>query len=146
MEINNRITSEIPNRFWSRLINSTDRREIELEITKEEAWLKFQEQQGRCALTSIPLYFTKLRVNYNRYTNASIDRIDSNKSYSLDNIQWVEKRINMMKQKYTQQEFIELCKLVAHNNEQTLNCQFVQQRVAEQRFISKTAQDSILEK
>jgi len=116
MEKVNRIKNQIPNRFWSKFLYTADKRGKTIEITKEQAFEKFQKQNNKCALTGISLHFTKLTTNYWRYTNASIDRIDSDKQYSLDNIQWVEKRVNMMKQKYTQQEFIELCKLVAQNN------------------------------
>lgn len=48
--------------------------------------------------------------------NLSIDRIDSNKGYILNNIQLVDKRINMMKGTLPNEEFINLCKLVALNN------------------------------
>lgn len=115
LEISNRIIHEIPNRFWDKLINNSCRRNIDFKLTKEEAFDVYLKQKGKCALTGIDLYFTKLRTNFNRYTNASIDRINSDLSYSADNIQWVEKRINMMKQKYEQSEFIGLCKLVAEN-------------------------------
>lgn len=43
---------------------------------------------------------------------ASLDRIDSTKGYTLDNIQWVHKHINVMKMDLDQEYFIKLCKLV----------------------------------
>ena len=46
--------------------------------------------------------------------NISIDRIDSNKGYSRDNIQLVYPKINMMKFTYSQDEFIDLCKRVSN--------------------------------
>ena len=46
----------------------------------------------------------------------SIDRIDSNIGYELGNIQWVDKRINMMKGSLSNGEFINLCTLVADYN------------------------------
>ena len=45
--------------------------------------------------------------------NISIDRIDSNKGYYIDNIQLVYPKINMMKFTYSQDEFIDLCKRVS---------------------------------
>jgi hypothetical protein len=115
----NRVNDNIPNRFWQRFLDHSKKREIEVRITKEEAFSVYLKQEGKCALTEIPLHFTKLRTNYNRYTTASIDRIDSAKAYTVDNIQWVEKRINMMKQSYTQATFVELCKLVAKKFDST---------------------------
>ena len=48
-------------------------------------------------------------------TTASLDRIDSKKGYTIDNVQWVYKKINMMKQNYDQKEFVNLCCLIAEN-------------------------------
>ena len=55
-------------------------------------------------------------VDKKRKFTASLDRIDSKLGYELNNIQWVHKDINMMKQAYTNNYFIEHCKLVAANN------------------------------
>ena len=49
-------------------------------------------------------------------TTASLDRIDSSKGYTTDNIQWVHKDINIMKNDYGNDYFIEICKKVAKNN------------------------------
>ena len=43
---------------------------------------------------------------------ASLDRIDSNKGYVTDNIQWVHKDINYMKSDLDEQQFIHYCRLV----------------------------------
>lgn len=112
-ELNNRTTENIPDRFWNKFLHTALKRNIIVSITKEQAFDKYRKQDGRCNLSGLPLYFTKLTSRYWRYTNASIDRIDSTKPYALDNIQWLEKRINMMKQAYSQHEFVALCKLVA---------------------------------
>ena len=46
--------------------------------------------------------------------NASLDRIDSKLGYIEDNVQWVTSKVNMMKQHYTQEEFLEVCGNVAN--------------------------------
>lgn len=46
----------------------------------------------------------------------SIDRINSDIGYEEGNIQWVDKRINMMKGSLSNKEFIELCTKVAKYN------------------------------
>lgn len=88
---------------------------IELSITMEDAWNQCLKQEGKCALTGLTLVF-----NYGRKTGlehtASLDRIDSSKGYTIDNIQWVHKVINFMKRTYDQDYFIEMCKLVANHN------------------------------
>ena len=52
-----------------------------------------------------------MKVNKN---TASLDRIDSSKGYVEGNVQWVHKMINMSKQQYSQEEFIDMCKAVAN--------------------------------
>ncbi len=47
---------------------------------------------------------------------ASLDRIDSSRGYTLDNIQWVHKDLNKMKTNYPNDYFIKMCKYVANNN------------------------------
>lgn len=44
---------------------------------------------------------------------ASLDRIDSLKGYTLDNVQWIHKDLNYMKCDYEENEYIEWCKKVA---------------------------------
>lgn len=68
------------------------------------------KQNKKCALSGEDLYFGRIR--YRTETNASIDRIDSRKDYTIDNIQLVTKNINIMKQTMTQEEFIKNCRLV----------------------------------
>jgi hypothetical protein len=46
----------------------------------------------------------------------SVDRIDSNKGYEIENVQLLDKRINMMKGSLSNEEFIYLCKLVAEKH------------------------------
>jgi len=52
-----------------------------------------------------------MEVNAN---TASLDRIDSSKGYIEGNVQWVHKMVNMSKQQYTQEEFINMCIAVAN--------------------------------
>lgn len=105
---------EIPNRFWTRLLEIAKRRQISFEITREEAFNLFKKQEAKCKLSGSSIYFSKFRTNYNNYTTASLDRIDSTKPYSLDNVQWVHKHINMMKNNLPEDYFIDLCRRIAN--------------------------------
>lgn len=67
-----------------------------------------------CALSGIDLSVKPFQPLSKQ--NLSIDRIDSNRGYEPDNIQLVDKRINMMKQSFTNEEFIELCCKVAEQH------------------------------
>jgi len=81
-------------------------------ITLKDVWELYLKQNKRCALTNQPISFTKTDLGY----SASIDRIDSSKEYDIDNVQLVHKDLNMMKNKYSQDYFIAMCKLVAQHN------------------------------
>jgi hypothetical protein len=56
------------------------------------------------------------RTNKDRIgKSVSIDRIDSTKGYIPNNIQWVDKRINIMKNKMDEQEFLSICKKIVEH-------------------------------
>jgi len=79
-------------------------------VSKEYLWELFLKQNKKCALTGMDLTFSKKVNDYDG--NASLDRIDSSLGYIEGNLQWVDKRINNMKQAYSEKEFIELCRRV----------------------------------
>lgn len=85
-------------------------RDYEFKITIEDIWDLYLKQNRKCALSGIELRFPTL-VSSNDGT-ASLDRIDNNNGYTKDNIQWVHKHINQMKNNFPQSYFIDLCKLV----------------------------------
>ena len=62
----------------------------------------WEEQGGVCALTGI-----KMVHKYKDLRSVSIDRIDSNKTYTNNNIQLVCKAINIGKNTHQQHEMIE---------------------------------------
>ena len=65
------------------------------------------EQDFKCALTGWDIH--AMDVN----SPASLDRIDSSMGYIEGNVQWVATKVNMMKQHYTQQDFIDVCVAVS---------------------------------
>lgn len=75
-----------------------------------ELWIK---QNKKCALSNLDINFYD---DGNGHT-CSIDRIDSNKEYDLENIQLVHKDVNLMKNKFNQDYFIDICKLISKKNE-----------------------------
>lgn len=72
-----------------------------------------ENQNYKCNLTGLGIEFPK--SGHPQKSPASIDRIDSKVGYIKDNIQLVVKDINMMKQGYSQEHFIELCRYVTEN-------------------------------
>ena len=66
------------------------------------------EQDFKCALTGWDI--DAMGVGHN---TASLDRIDSSVGYEFDNVQWVHKMVNMCKQQYSQENFIDMCDSVS---------------------------------
>lgn len=106
---------EIPGRFWTTYKISAKERKLEFSITIQEAWNLFLKQDRKCALTGLDINF-HLTSRNQFLTTASLDRIDSTKGYTTYNIQWVHKKLNRIKWNIPNDEFIQICKLVAKNN------------------------------
>ncbi len=92
------------------------KKDIEFSLTIEQMWEQFKKQDKKCALTGLPIVLHRNYIKSGVMT-ASLDRIDSDKGYTVDNIQWVQKDINLMKNHFNQDYFIEMCKKVANNND-----------------------------
>lgn len=88
--------------FWCHVKRRAINRELDWSLTKEEAFSIFEKQNFVC-------YFTGLDI---KAKNASIDRLDSNKGYVLDNIVWTHKDVNVMKWDFSVDYFFKLCNLV----------------------------------
>lgn len=97
--------------LWRRIQDNAKKRNLEINITPEILWNLFIKQNKKCALTNLDIHLAS-SSRYDKNT-ASLDRIDSNKGYIEDNIQWVHKSINAMKLNLKQEEFIEFCHLVS---------------------------------
>jgi len=119
---------EISGDFWhGHIVRSANgskngnrvRKSKELTLTIQEAWNLFLEQRRRCALSGVTLTFPK--KGKDRFYTASLDRIDSSKGYILGNIQWIHKDINIMKNKFDNEYFINVCREVCvfHAKEDT---------------------------
>lgn len=76
----------------------------EFSITLEDMYDQYEKQNKICALSGRPLKFTTHCVSA-----PSLDRIDSSKGYTKENIQWVHIDINFAKQSLSSSEFIALC-------------------------------------
>ncbi len=94
----------IPSSFFTSLLNNARIRDIPVSITIVDVdWLWSQSGKS-CALSGVPIEIAE---------TASLDRIDSNGTYDKNNIQWVHKDIQLMKNCLPQERFVELCSLVA---------------------------------
>jgi hypothetical protein len=99
--------------YWNRIVKGAAVRDLEFSITIEDAWKKFVGQDGKCVLSGINIEVIRDYTRHHDKHTASLDRIDSNLGYTINNIQWVHRDINIMKGKLSQSYFIYLCKEVA---------------------------------
>ncbi len=101
---------ELSGATWCQIKAAADKRKLIFNVSIDEAWALFLGQGRKCALSDLALDFG----SDDRRRTASLDRIDSDKGYTVDNVQWVHKDINMAKQSKSDEEFIHLCKAVAN--------------------------------
>jgi hypothetical protein len=80
------------------------------ELTPEIVNELYIEQNGLCALSGLSISWSSVGWDH----TASIDRIDNNIGYTIDNIQLVHKKINMMRGVLPVDEFISLCNAVTN--------------------------------
>lgn len=91
------------------------RRNIPFEVSPEFLWNLFEKQKGKCALTGVDIILINKIKNNNvdwNVVTASLDRKDSNKGYTEDNVQWVHKEINRLKNNYSLEELLYWSKLL----------------------------------
>ena len=81
------------------------------DLTIEGLWNLYITQNKKCALSGVDIGWAKTGLT----ATASIDRIDSNGIYEYNNIQWVHKDVNLMKNHLNQEYFVQMCKLVSSN-------------------------------
>jgi len=79
------------------------------DVTIEQMYNLWIHQDKKCALSGVSIGFYDDGINH----TCSIDRIDSLKEYTIDNIQLVHKDVNLMKNKFDNQYFISMCKKIA---------------------------------
>jgi hypothetical protein len=102
---------DISGTIWNHIRKGAAIRKIEFTVSIENAWQLYETQERKCALTRLPIKFDRFCAE----STASLDRIDSSKDYTLDNVWWVHKDVNIMKNIYTVEYFVDLCRLVADN-------------------------------
>jgi len=106
--------SFISGKMWSNLVANSKNRKLNLEITPDDIYAKYIQQNKKCALSGLDLSLT-----FDTKTNtASVDRIDSKKHYTKDNIQIVHKIINQCKMDLSDLDFYKFCKSVCFNLKQ----------------------------
>ena len=117
MPSSSRFIGSLGRTYYSTLVNGAKRRYLNWDVTQEFLWILFLRQNKKCALTGMPITLsTKIKnsaPDYKSFT-ASLDRVNPNLGYTEDNVQWVHKDINRLKNNYNQDRFIDMCRLVSN--------------------------------
>jgi hypothetical protein len=91
---------------------------IKVNITIDDLKKLYEKQNGLCALSGIKMtrdvYTTKGNNHIINKYNISVDRIDSDKDYDIDNIQLVCAIINRMKTDLPDHEFLDICNSIVN--------------------------------
>lgn len=106
---------EISSTYLRHISEGARERGLDIDLSAEQLWDLYLRQNKKCALTGLEIGFGKHIQNKHtklQSQTASLDRISSEKGYTIDNVQWVHKHVNIMKNKYDMKYFIEICKLV----------------------------------
>lgn len=109
--------------FFNYFRFTAKRRSIAFDVSIDDLWTLFLAQDGKCALSGLPLRFP-VGAGYGgsltEIDSPSLDRKDSSKGYVTGNVQWLHKHVNIMKNAFGQGEFIALCHAIAdqHANPQ----------------------------
>ena len=109
-----KLCGEINRSHWTRIKSGAIYHKKEFDITPEYIWGLFQKQNAKCSISGLDLYFAKDYKEFKQgKTTASLDRINSSKGYIKGNVQWVHKMVNYMKQDYSQEYFLNMCKKIS---------------------------------
>lgn len=109
---------EISGGFFENIKNGAISRELKFDITIKEIYDLFLKQDKKCALSGLDIQFgVRSRIEEKKKEcTASLDRIDNTKGYTINNIQWLHKHVNKMKNTHSQNYFVDICKRIAENN------------------------------
>lgn len=88
-------------------------RNKEFNLTIQDLKDVWDKQGGICPYTGIKLEDYDYKPSSNSVYTASLDRIDSSKGYTKNNIQFVSKNINFMKNRLSHEEAVEFCKIIS---------------------------------
>jgi hypothetical protein len=82
-------------RYHFRNIN---KRKKTVTVTLEDLMEQWEKQNGKCYFTDVNLILsTNTKIVKNPIYSASLDRIDSSKGYEKNNIRWISRAMNHMK-------------------------------------------------
>jgi hypothetical protein len=100
--------NEIPYAWFSKYFERKNKKRRSGNISIEDVYNLWITQNKKCSLSGLEIDFIKRDDGI----SASIDRIDSKVEYVLNNIQLVHKDVNLMKNHFNQDYFLEICERI----------------------------------
>lgn len=112
---------DISGSYWWVFLNGAKKRNIEVKINIEYLWELYLKQDKKCLLSGIPLsldiFCRDKEKLIDGYDFASLDRIDNSKGYIEGNVRWISRKINYMKWKFSDEQFLFFVKKIIDNYE-----------------------------
>ena len=110
----NVIPGSVTDKFspFRKYLASIRHRERDAKITLNDLKEQWDSQSGLCAISNMPMILPSTTgTKHKRTPNlASVDRIDSSKGYTIDNIQWVCLIAQYAKNSFSTDDVIEFCR------------------------------------
>lgn len=104
---------KFPGMVWNNTKSGAKIKKLNIDITREFLQELLEKQNYICALTGVRLVSsTKSKEN-----TVSVDRIDSSRGYTKNNVQIVHKLANLIKRDIDELEFYKICKNIANHLE-----------------------------
>lgn len=95
-------------RYIYNKIATTRRRRPDCTVTADDLMHILNDQDGLCAVTGLLMTWSP----HSPHTNVSLDRIDSGKGYTIDNIRLVCATVNYMKHRMNDEQLLFWCRAV----------------------------------
>lgn len=93
--------------------NRAKKKNLYFDLTLDDLMNLWTQQKGKCALTGFAMTY-KYICNKYKYS-VSLDRINPEKGYTLDNLQLVCHAANMMKGTFSEDELLKFCNAIIKN-------------------------------
>lgn len=111
----------ISDSLFTRIKGGAKVRNLNFDLNKDLIYQMLVDQDYCCKLSGVQITLPGSSNDFSTGNfTASLDRIDSSKGYTHDNVQWVHKFVNIMKQDMSDQEFISWCGTISDHNRDLL--------------------------
>lgn len=85
------------------------KKNMEIDITEEYLMELWEKQNGLCYYSGLPMSTVRNDMNI-----VSVDRVDSSRGYTKDNVVLASRWANVMKNSHSAEDFIKLCRTLVN--------------------------------